>query len=182
MTAAGVRLPNGSMLQGGTASLNLAVEGQVKALVISGPIALDNVKLVGFDIGSKIHGIAALGGMKTSDTTEFEKLRVNVHITDAGVAANKIDAVIPALGELTGAGTVSPVNQLDFNLLVKVASATGIGKVGVGLISKLNGSGDASGVPLHITGTPDDPFITADVGGIVQKKTKSITSIFGKKK
>ncbi len=182
MTAAGVRLPNGSMLQGGTASLNLAVEGQVKALVISGPIALDNVKLVGFDIGSKIHGIAALGGMKTSDTTEFERLRVNVHITDAGVAANKIDAVIPAFGELTGAGTVSPANQLDFNLLVKVASATGIGKVGVGLISKLNGSGDASGVPLHITGTPDDPFITADVGGIVQKKTKSITSIFGKKK
>ncbi len=182
MTAAGVRLPNGSRLQGGTASMNLAVEGQAKALVISGPIALDNVKLVGFDIGSKIHGIAALSGMKTGDTTDFQKLRVIVHVTDAGVVARDIDAVIPAMGELTGAGTVSPDNQLDFNLIAKVSSAGGVGKVGVGLLSALNGSGGSSGVPLKITGTPDEPYITADVGGIVGKKTKSIISIFGGKK
>ncbi|HEY0702403.1 MAG TPA: AsmA family protein [Candidatus Acidoferrales bacterium] len=182
MTAAGVRMPNGSTLRGGTASMNLAVDGQAKALTITGPIAMDNVRLVGFDIGSKIHGIAALSGMKTGDTTEFEKLRVNVRITDAGVVANRIDAVISAMGELTGSGTVSPSNQLDFNLMVKVASASGIGKVGVGLLAKLNGSGNSSGVPLRITGTPDDPYITADVGGIVEKKTKSLVSIFGKKK
>jgi hypothetical protein len=104
---------------------------------------------------------------------------VNVHITDAGVVARNIDAVITAIGELTGSGTVSPANQLDFNLIVKVASATGVGKVGVGLLSKLNGSGSSSGVPLHVTGTPDEPYITADVGGIVEKKTKSIASFFG---
>lgn len=179
MTATGVHLPNGSKLRGGTLSMNLAITGQAKALVISGPIALDNTRLVGFDIGSKIHGIAALSGMKTGDTTDFEKLHVNVHITDAGVVARNIDAVIPAMGELTGSGTVSPANQLDFNLIVKVASATGVGKVGVGLLSKLNGSGSSSGVPLHVTGTPDEPYITADVGGIVEKKTKSIASFFG---
>jgi AsmA protein len=182
MTAAGVRLPNGSVLRGGTLSMNLAVTGQAKALVITGPIALDKTRLVGFDIGSKIHGIAALSGVKTGDTTEFEKLRVSVRITNAGVVANKIEAVIPAMGELTGSGTVSPADQLDFNLVVKVASATGIGKVGVGLLTKLNSLGGASGVPLRVTGTPDEPYITADVGGLVQKKTKSIASIFGKKK
>jgi AsmA protein len=182
MTAAGVRLPNGSVLRGGTLSMNLAVTGQAKALVITGPIALDNTRLVGFDIGSKIHGIAALSGMKTGDTTEFEKLRVNVRVANAGVVADKIDAVIPAVGELTGSGTVSPADQLDFNLVVKGASATGIGKVGVGLLTALNGSGGASGVPLRVTGTPDEPYITADVGGIVGKKTKSIASFFGKKK
>jgi AsmA protein len=182
MTAAGVRLPNGSVLRDGTLSMNLAVTGQAKALVITGPIALDNTRLVGFDIGSKIHGIAALSGMKTGDTTEFEKLRVNVRVANAGVVADKIDAVIPAVGELTGSGTVSPADQLDFNLVVKGASATGIGKVGVGLLTALNGSGGASGVPLRVTGTPDEPYITADVGGIVGKKTKSIASFFGKKK
>jgi AsmA protein len=182
MTAAGVRLPNGSKLQGGTAALNLAVDGQPQALAIAGALALDNTKLVGFDIGSKIHGIAALSGIKTGDTTEFEKLRVNVHITNAGVTARDIDAIIPAMGDLTGAGTVSAENQLDFHLIAKVASAGGIGKVGVGLISKLNGTGDSSGVPLKITGTPDEPYITADVGSVVGKKTKSIVSIFGGKK
>ena len=183
MTAAGIRLPNGSVLKGGTLSMNLAVAGQARALTISGPIALDNTRLVGFDIGSKIHGIAALSGMKTGDTTEFEKLQVDVRVTNSGVMVNKIEAVIPAMGELTGSGTVSAADQLDFNLLMKGASASGIGKVGVGLLTKLNGSGgSSSGVPLRVTGTPDEPNITADVGGIVGKKTKSIASFFGGKK
>jgi hypothetical protein len=96
---------------------------------------------------------------------------------------DKIDAVIAGMGELTGSGTVSPTDQLDFNLHVRVASAKGVGKIGVGLLTKLNGSADnGSGVPMHITGTSDDPYITADVGGIVAKKTKSIVSVFGKKK
>ena len=182
MAAAAIRLPNGAVLKGGTLSMNLAISGTAKSLVIAGPIALDHTKLVGFDIGSKIHGIAALGGMKTSDTTEFEKLRVTVRVTNGGVVADKIYTVIPTVGELTGSGTVSPADQLDFNLIAKVISATGLSKVGVGFLSALNGSGNSSGVPLHITGTPDDPVITADVGGLFQKKTKSIASMFGKKK
>jgi hypothetical protein len=87
--------------------------------------------------------------------------------------------VIGGMGELTGSGTVSPADQLDFNLILKGASAKGIGKVGVGLLSTLNGgTGGKSGVPIRIIGTPDDPSITADVGGIVGRTTKSI---FGKK-
>ena len=183
MTAAGIRLPNGSMLKGGVVSMELAISGQLKALTIAGEVTAANTRLTGFDISSKIHGIATMSGVKTGDSTEFEKLRANLRVTNAGVEFNKIDAVIPAMGELTGSGTISAANQLDFNLVVKVASATGIGKVGVGLLTILNGSGGASGVPLRVTGTPDDPYITADVGGLAKKNTKSITSIFsGKKK
>lgn len=185
MTAAAVRLPNGSVLKGGTLSLNLAINGPVEARVITGPIALDNTRLVGFDIGTKIHGIAALSGMKTGDATDFQKLRVTVRVTNSGVVADRIDAVIPAMGELTGSGTVSANNQLDLNLNVKVASANGVGKIGVGLLTALHasgGSGKGSGVPMRVTGTPDEPYITADVGGIVTKRAKSIASIFGGKK
>ncbi len=184
MTAAAVRLPNGSVLKGGTLSLNLAINGPVKELVITGPVALDNARLVGFDISTKIHGIAALSGVKTGDATEFQKLRVYVRVTNTGVVADKIIAVIPAMGEFTGSGTVSADNQLDFNLIAKVASANGVGKFGVGLLTKLQGSGSGkeSGVPMHVTGTPDEPYITADVSGIVTKRAKSIASIFGGKK
>ena len=180
MNAAAVRLPNGSTLKGGTLSMNLAVSGQPKSLVIGGSIALDNTRLVGFDIGSKVHGIAALGGVKTGDTTDFEKLRATVRVTNAGVVANDIDAVIPDMGEATGNGTISPANELDFKLMVKVTSAKGISKVGVGVLTTFNGSGGL--VPVHVSGTSEDPNITADVGGIVGKKTKSFTSLFGKKK
>ncbi|MGA8450540.1 MAG: AsmA family protein [Candidatus Acidiferrales bacterium] len=186
MTAAAVRLPNGSILKGGTLSLNLAIKGPAKALVITGAIALDNTRLVGFDIGTKIHGIAALSGVKTGDTTEFQRLRVYVRVTNAGVVAERIEALIPVMGELTGSGTVSADDQLDFNLIAKVASANGVGKFGVGLLTKLlqssGGSGKESGVPMRVTGTPDDPYITADVSGIVTKRAKSIASIFGGKK
>jgi AsmA protein len=186
MAAAGVRLPNNAKLKGGMLDLNLAIHGPASSLVISGPIALDNTRLVGYDIGSKVHGIAALSGLKTGDTTKIEKLRVNVRITNAGVLAEQIDALIPAVGELTGSGTVSSANQLDFNLVAKIETAEGIAKVGAELLTKLNGSDAASkkttGVPLHVTGTPEDPNITADVGGIVQKKKKSIAALFEKKK
>lgn len=186
MTAAGVRLPNGAVLKGGMLALNLVIIGQAKSLVISGPIELDNTRLVGFDIGSKIHGIAALSGLKTGDTTNIEKLRVSVRITNASVVADKIDAVIPAFGELAGSGTVSSTDQLDFNLIAKIESAEGIGKVGAELLTKLNGPGETSkkttGVPLRIIGTPEDPSITADVGGIFQKKKKSMAAFFEKKK
>jgi AsmA protein len=180
MNAAAVRLPNGSTLKGGTLSMNLAVNGPPKSLVIGGTIALDNTRLVGFDIGSKVHGIAALGGIKTGDTTNFEKLRATVHMTNAGVVANDVDAVIPEMGEATGNGTISPADELDFKLMVKVTSAKGISKVGVGVLTTFNGSGGL--VPVHVSGTSEDPNITADVGGIVGKKTKSFTSLFGKKK
>ena len=183
MTAAAVRLPNGSKLKGGVISMNLAVTGPAKSLIITGPIAIDNTRLVGFDVGSKIHGIATLSGVKTGATTDVERLRVNVRITNGGIVAEGIYAVIPAMGELSGKGTISPANQLDFDLIAKVASTSGLGKVGVSLFSALNGgSGKKSGVPLRITGTPDEPYITADVGGVFKKTTRPITSIFGKKK
>jgi AsmA protein len=183
MTAAAVRLPNGSKLKGGMLSMNLAVTGPAKSLIISGPIAIDNARLVGFDVSSKIHGIASLSGVKTGDATEIEKLRANVRVTNGGIVADRIYAVIPAMGELSGSGTISAANQLDFNLIAKVTSASGFGKVGVSLFSALSGgSGKKSGVPLHITGTPDEPYITADVGGVFQKTTRPITSFFGKKK
>ena len=184
ITAARVHLPNGAVLKGGTLALDLSITGHVKSLIVSGTIALDNTRLVGFDLGSKIHGVASLGGLKTGDTTDIEKLRVTVRITNAEVAVEKVEAVIPALGEVIGSGAVGAANELDFDLLAKVA-AEGIGKLGAGLLTKLNGSGGASGkvvgVPLRVTGTPEEPNITADVGGIFQKKAKSIAAIFGKK-
>jgi hypothetical protein len=173
MSAAAVRLPNGSTLKGGTLSLHLAIHGQPKALAISGSIEIDNTRLVGFDIGSKIHGIAALSGVKTGDTTEFQKLRLFVRMTNAGVVAEKIEAVVVGMGELTGSGTVSPTDQLDFSLTVKGAPVKGISKVGIGILSTFSGgSASKSSIPIHVAGTSEEPYITADVGGMFGIKSK----------
>lgn len=174
MAATAVRLPNGSLLKGGTVSMDLTVTGQEKSLVIAGPISVDNTRLVGFDVGSKIHGIAALSGVETGNTTEFKKLRMNVLVTNSGAAVGKIDAVILAVGEVRGSGTVAPNDQLNFKLVVVGVKAKGIGKVGLGLLTKLSSQGGAAAVPMRVTGTSADPSITADVGKIVQKEKKAL--------
>jgi AsmA protein len=167
MAAAAVRLPNGSLLKGGTVTMDLAVTGQEKLLVIAGPITVENTCLVGFDVGSKIHGIAALSGVETGETTQFKKLSMNVRVTNSGTAASKIDAEILAMGEASGGGAISPDDQLDFKLVVIGVKAKGVGKVGIGILSVLSGSSGATAVPMLVTGTSEEPSITADVGGLV---------------
>jgi AsmA protein len=174
MAASAIRLPNGSLLRGGTVSMDLSVTGQEKTLVIAGPITVDNTRLVGFDVGSKIHGIAALSGVATGDTTEFKRLHMNIRVTNSGAAVDRLDAVIVAMGELSGRGTISPDDHLDFKLVVMGVKAKGIGKVGMGLLTVLNGQGGKTAVPMRVTGTSENPSITADVGGMMQKQTKSL--------
>jgi hypothetical protein len=96
-----------------------------------------------------------------------------VRVTNSGADVEKLDAVIAAMGEISGSGTVSPGDQVNFKLVVVGVKAKGIGKVGIGLLTVLNGQGGAA-VPLRVTGTSEDPSITADVGDIVQKQKKAL--------
>jgi AsmA protein len=191
MPAVGVKLPNGATLKGGTLSANFTIKGSPKDNVIVGSYEIKDTKLVGYDLGSKIAGIAALGGIKTGDTTAIDISRADVRITKSGSESTNIYSVLPALGESTGSGTVSPSGALDFHLISKVTSAKGLNKVGVNLLTKLNSSSDAAkpstatGIPISITGTAEAPVITADVNGLVKGNAatlrKKLSKLFGKK-
>ncbi|WP_260735272.1 AsmA family protein [Tunturiibacter lichenicola] len=191
MPAIGVKLPNGATLKGGTLSAKFTIKGTPTDNVIVGSYEIKNTKLVGYDLGSKIAGIAALGGIKTGDTTAIDISRANVRITKSGSESTNIYSVLPALGESTGSGTVSPSGALDFHLISKVTSAKGLNKVGVNLLTKLNSSSDAAkpstanGIPISITGTAEAPVITADVNGLVKGNAatlkKKLSKLFGKK-
>ena len=138
MPAVGVKLPNDAVLKGGTLSANFAIKGSAKDNVIVGSYEIKNTQLVGYDLGSKIVGIAALGGIKTGDTTAIEISRADMRITKSGSESTNIYSVLPALGESTGSGTVSPSGELNFHLISKVTSAKGLNKVGVNILTKLN--------------------------------------------
>jgi AsmA protein len=191
MPAVGVKLPNNATLKGGTLSADFTIKGSPTDNVIVGSYEIKNTKLVGYDLGSKIAGIAALGGIKTGDTTVIDISRANVRITKSGSESTKIYSVLPALGESTGSGTVSPSGELNFHLISKVTSAKGLNKVGVNLLTKLNSTSDAAkpstatGIPISITGTAEEPVITADVNGLVKGNAatlkKKLSKLFGKK-
>ena len=201
LPAVGVRFPNDATLKGGTLSANFDIKGSAKDNVIVGSYEIKDTQLVGYDLGSKIVGIAALGGIKTGDTTAIDIARADVRITKSGSESTNIYSVLPALGESTGSGTVSPSSALDFHLISKVTSAKGLNKVGVNILTKLNSTSaadkpsTATGIPINITGTAENPVITADVNGLVKGNAAALRSkgaailnktglskLFGKKK
>ena len=176
LPAVGIRLPSGSSLHGGTLSANLTIAGTAKAPDISGPVEIANTRLAGFDLGSKIQGLKALGG--TSGGTSIQKLSANVHSTVPSTQLSNIDCVVPAIGEATGQGTVSAAGALDFHLTAKLNSNSAIGGVANAASNALGGiagnvlhSTTTNGVPMTVSGTTSNPVIRADIGSIVRNQT-----------
>ena len=175
LPALAVVLPNGSSLQGGTLAANLTVAGPTAALVSNGTVALTKTRLAGFDLGSKMNTVAKLAGLKLSRDTDFDNLSADVHSAPDGMRAENISVVAPAIGELTGAGTISPANALDFKMRAKLKTG--------GVMSVLNTGGETA-VPFSIQGTSSEPKFVPDVkgmvGGIAAGKLKPLDSDVGK--
>ena len=162
LPALGIVLPSKSQLKGGTLSANLDLVGPVDRLVTTGPIRLSNSKLAGFDLGSKLSAISALSGKHAGGTdTTIQNFSANVRVAPEGTQANNIDLNIPALGVVTGVGTVSPSGALNFKMN---ANLSGGAAGGVTQIAGLGGQ--AGSVPFMIEGTTSDPKFVPDVKGM----------------
>lgn len=145
LPAAGVVLPPKSTLKGGTLNINLATSGPVNKLITTGTVRLEDSSLANFDLGSKLAAVSALSGKQTGNDTTIQNFSSDVRVTPEGTQANNINLTVPAIGVLTGAGTVSPANQLAF---------------------KMNAAVGGMGVPFAIAGTTSDPKFVPDVKGI----------------
>ena len=188
----GVVLPSGSSLKGGTLSADFTIVGPVERLVINGPVKLVNTKLAGFDMGSKLSAISSLGGAKTGSDTAIQNFSSEVHVSPGGIQTQNVNLVVPSIGTVTGNGTISPQNALDYKM-----SASLSGGLGGGLTAMAGGKG---GVPFFIQGTASDPKFVPDLKGMLgnqlsnrlggqipggkstQGLTDAVTGLFGKKK
>jgi AsmA protein len=186
LPVAGVKLPDGSVLQGGQLTTQLNLVGPLDSLVITGPFEIDNTRLAGFNLSSKLKGIAGAVIGQSGDVTDIRAMRAKLQVANTGIRADSIYASMPALGEATGQGTVSPAGALNFRLNMKVNTSKGVGGAAVGLLAAINGAGGATarqaaanGVPVTITGTSSNPIITPDVGGLLRNNA---TSILGNQK
>lgn len=176
LPALGVELPKGSSLQGGTLSADLNINGPVNAMNIIGPVKLANTKLAGFDMGSKMSAISALSGVKTGQDTTIQNFSSDVHYSPSGIQTQNINLVIPAIGTITGQGTVSPQNALDYHM-----SAALNGGVVSGLSKVAGLSGNGTTIPFFITGTASDPKFMPDVKGMVSGQLgKQLGGVLGK--
>ena len=180
LPAAGVRLPSGSSLQGGTLTATLAITGSATAPTISGPVEVDNTRLAGFDLSSKIGGLKPVSGSQGG--TQIQTVRANVNSSPEGTRIDNLYASVPQLGTATGAGTVSPQGALNFQVVAKInansPALTGLTSVAGGAAGSALGqavtTAAANGIPVHITGTTSNPVIQADINQLLQKNAGNI--------
>ena len=186
LPALGVKLPTGSRLKGGTLSVNIAADGPVDKVVATGSIRMSNTALAGFNLGSKLSALSAVTGKQIGggNDTAIQTVSSDVRYAPEGTRLDKIDLVIPSLGTVTGAGTVSPSNELDFKMVADLSGGVGGG------LTKVVGHG-SGGIPVHVGGTTSSPTFMPDMKGLVGNQLKSIVptgksnplgGLFGKKK
>ena len=182
LPAVGVILPPNATLKGGHLDVTLASSGPVDKLVSTGSVKMQNTQLANFNLGQKMSAISALGGKNTGNDTTIQNLSSDVKMSPAGTAANNMNLTVPAIGVITGDGTVSPSNELAFKMKAQVGGMN---------------------VPFGVTGTTADPKFTPDVKGIAtgllqnvlsqqqgqgkagaqqQNPINSVMGLFGKKK
>jgi len=179
--AVGLILPAGAALQSGTVDAALGFSGPVDKLVIAGHVSLANARMTGFNLGGEMGALASFaGGISTSGAdTEIQTLSSNVRVDAAGTKFTNMNLVVPAIGTLTGNGTISAAGQLDCQMTAKLASnavtnkvsnAVAKSKIGTvlgGLLGSLtSGKGPGGtatggvGIPFTITGTTAKPIFT----------------------
>ena len=192
LPALGINLPKGASLQAGTLNADLHLSGPTNKIVITGDVGLFNGILAGFDLGSKMASVASLAGIKSGKDLNIEKVTSNLRVATTGIQADNFIAVLPSIGDLTGAGTVDSKNALDFKMVAtltkeaigSVASAGGGAAGGLGgLLGKVTGGGGNCGsglkVPFQIQGTTSEPKFIPDVGGIAADMFKSKLGCLG---
>lgn len=156
LPALGVTLPAGSRLEGGTANVGLAMDGPADRLVTAGTLGLSQTRLTGFDLPKKMATIERLAGIQGGPDTEIQMLSAAVRVAPEGASAQDMKLLVPAIGDLTGAGTVSPANELDFRMTALMHTG--------GLLAAVR---DAP-IPFTIGGTCADPVFRPDVKGVVK--------------
>jgi AsmA protein len=166
LPAIGVRLPSGASLKQGTVDVNLTVNGPLDRLVTAGPVHVSNLLVGGFNIGGALGALPSLGGLtgaSKSGDTSVQTLAATLRIASGGIQADNVDLVVPAIGSITGGGTISAAGNMDFAMRAKL---TGSGVVAeVSRIVSL--PQPAGGVPFRITGTTTNPVFVPDVGHAV---------------
>jgi AsmA protein len=146
LPAVGVVLPPKATLKGGDLNVHVASSGPVDKLVSSGSVKMENTQLANFNLGEKLGAaVSALSGKNTGNDTTIQNFSSDVKMSPAGTEADNVNLTVPAIGVLTGAGTVSPSNELAFKMKADVAGM---------------------GIPFGVGGTASDPKFTPDVKGI----------------
>jgi AsmA protein len=125
-------------------------------------VRLANTQLAGFDLGSKLGALSAFTGKAASSRdTSIQNASLNARVAPEGMRADAVNVTVPALGVITGSGTISPAGALDFKMVAELQGGVGGLTQRAGLVG-----GKGGGIPFSIAGTTSDPKFVPDVAGV----------------
>jgi AsmA protein len=153
-----VQLPQGSALEGGTLSVDLNAAGDAGSPDVRGTVEVSNTRLKGFDLGAKMALLQRLAGIQPTPDTAIQKLTARLNVNQQGTAVDDLQLVVPAMGNLDGAGTVSATHQLNFKMKATVHTR--------GAVMAAIGQRQDTVIPFFIQGTSADPQFRADTASI----------------
>jgi AsmA protein len=198
LPAVGVVLPSGASLKEGTMNADLAINGPVDKLVTTGAVKLSNGKLAGFDLGAKMGALSSFAGIPKGSDTVIQTFSSDLRVAPEGIRSDNLNLVVPAIGSMTGNGTVGADQSLNFVMVAHLgASSSPVGAI-AGLVSAAGGQkGSGGGIPFKIQGTTSKPEFIPEVGAMAgsiakgalgsvpasgQDIEKQLGGLFGKKK
>jgi hypothetical protein len=105
--------------------------------------------------------VETLAGIQGGPNTEIETFGGNVRVAPDGTRVDSLQLMVPAIGELTGDGTVSSAKDLDFKIYAKVHTS--------GMAAALS----KETIPITVTGTAANPVFRPDVKAVATEKAKT---------
>lgn len=118
---------------------------------------------------------AFAGKAVSQPNTAISNFSLNAHVSRTGTQADDINFDVPAIGMITGGGTISPAGALAFKMLANLKGGI------VGGVSKVAAVGSGKGgIPFAIEGTTTDPHFVPELGGVAGSlATGAVTSVAG---
>lgn len=167
LPALDVVLPAGSTLTRGILGVELTSQGPVDALVTTGSVQASDVRLDNFDLGSKFKTFQQISGLQADPRTTIESFVSSVTVSPQGTGVRDLKLVAPAVGELTGGGTISPQHALNFQMHVTIQSSSH-------LLTALGQKSNVA-IPFSITGTSSEPSFRPDMKGAAKETLQEYT-------
>ncbi|NLT65645.1 MAG: hypothetical protein GXX84_03490 [Acidobacteria bacterium] len=130
---------------------------------------MSGTRLVGFDLAGKLSSMAALAGIGSSNEAEIEKFQSGMRMTPEGIQVSELLLIVPALGRLSGDGSIGNDQSMDFTMkaVLKPGGALGSG------LSRIAKSGSLE-IPFFVRGLASDPKFVPDMKAGTQGLLKSV--------
>jgi AsmA protein len=167
LPAFGVILPKEATLEGGVLNADLKTEGTIEKMVTTGTVEITNTRLAGFDLAGNIASLASLPDIDSASVTEIKVFSSAIRLTPERIQVSSLLLIVPALGELSGSGTIDTDQSLDFKMRARLNVSGSLERIAKG--GKLD-------IPFFVRGTAENPKFVPDVQGITGSLLDSVLS------